>query len=282
MAHSKSLKQKSSKNSSIELDVAKRAEKFFFQFASAGPEPWKLLQATVKESEKLLYVTAARYLVVTDILRRVSEEKLEACKEKRDSYTDIPLSWEIPKSGVCFPKPYGSATYKSDYDVGLIGKDSGTVTAKFNIYFEKVFKMPSELVFDTNVYAFTLEFAMPSMFPSLPSSFIRSLHTLEQINLYKMQELASAYYKVFKYNNAFFEDMKDEAIKTMTDAGAVGAVEHLQHWLKTFQDMNEQQALRQTDKTSPTQFRSAHNNKYQEYLQTMSEYGGYDKQSTGN
>ena len=72
---------------------------------------------------------------------------------------------------MCFPKPYGSATYKSDYDVGLIGKDSGTVTQEFNRYFQDKFKLPSELVFDTNVYAFTLEFAMPSMFPKLPPQF---------------------------------------------------------------------------------------------------------------
>ena len=163
--------------------AAEKAEQFFLKFnKNRGISPWELLQKVTKnQNYKLLKITAARYLLVTHILWLVSGKKLTACKEKRDNYTGIPQSWKIPEGGVCFPKPYGSATYKSDYDVGLIGKDSGTVTQEFNRYFEDKFKIPSELVFDTNVYAFTLEFAMPKMFPNLPRSFISDLHNLEEM-----------------------------------------------------------------------------------------------------
>ena len=261
--------------------AAEKAEQFFLKFnKNRGISPWELLQKVTKnQNYKLLKITAARYLLVTHILWLVSGKKLTACKEKRDNYTGIPQSWKIPEGGVCFPKPYGSATYKSDYDVGLIGKDSGTVTQKFNSYFQTTFKLPSELVFDTNVYAFTLEFAMPKMFPSLPCSFISDLHNLERMRRYKMQELASAYYKVFKYNEDFFKIMKNEAIDEIKDRMAK---KFLLYWLKEFEEMNTQAALRQMGKLA--EFRLAHNKKYQEYLQRMSQgkTGGYQMKSTGN
>ena len=181
---------------------------------------------------------------------------------------------------MCFLKPYGSATYKSDYDVGLIGKDSGTVTQEFNRYFEDKFKIPSELVFDTNVYAFTLEFAMPKMFPNLPRSFISDLHSLEEMERYKMQELASAYYKVFKYNEGSFKVMKKGAIDEIKYKKAKKL---LLYWLEEFEKLNTQVALRQMD-TKLVEFRLAHNEKYQEYLQSMSQgkTGSYHITSTGN
>ena len=262
--------------------AAEKAEQFFLKFnKNRGKSPWELLQKVTKnQNYKLLKITAARYLLVTHILWLVSEKKLTACKEKRDNYTGIPQSWKIPEGGVCFPKPYGSATYKSDYDVGLIGKDSGTVTQEFNSYFQKTFGIPSELVFDTNVYAFTLEFAMPAMFTSLPPSFTFGLHKLEQTKWYKMQELASAYYKVFKYNEVFFEEMKKEATDKIEDKMAK---KMLRIWLRTFKDMNKQVPLQQKN-TPLDEFRLAHNKKYQEYLQSMSqgETGGYQRKSTSN
>ena len=262
--------------------AAEKAEQFFLKFnKNRGISPWELLQKVTKnQNYKLLKITAARYLLVTHILWLVSEEKLTACKEKRDDYTGIPQSWKIPEGGVCFPKPYGSATYKSDYDVGLIGKDSGTVTQKFNSYFQTTFKLPSELVFDTNVYAYTLEFAMPSMFPNLPRSFISDLHILEQMGWYKMQELASAYYKVFKYNEGSFKVMKKGAIDEIKDEKAKKL---LLYWLEEFEKMNTQVDLRQMD-TKLVDFRLAHNKKYQEYLQSMSQgkTGSYHITSTGD
>ena len=262
--------------------AAKKAKQFFLKFnKNRGISPWELLQKVTKnQNYKLLKITAARYLLVTHILWLVSGKKLTACKEKRDNYTGIPQSWKIPEGGVCFPKPYGSATYKSDYDVGLIGKDSGTVTQKFNSYFQTTFKLPSELVFDTNVYAYTLEFAMPKMFPNLPRSFISDLHNLEQMGRYKMQELASAYYKVFKYNEGSFKVMKKGAIDEIKDKKAKKL---LFYWLEEFEKMNTQLDLRQMD-TKLVDFRLAHNKKYQEYLQSMSQgkTGSYHITSTGN
>ena len=265
------------------MTAAEKAKQFFLKFKpNRGISPWELLQKVTKnQNYKLLKITAARYLLVTHILWYVSGEKLTACKEKRSSYTDIPQSWEIPEGGVCFPKPYGSATYKSDYDVGLIGKDSGTVTQEFNSYFQKTFGLPSELVFDTNVYAFTLEFAMPSMFPSLPLSFTLGLHKLEQFRWYKMQELASAYYKVFKYNQDSFEEMKNGATDEIKDEMAKNV---LRSWLRKFEIMNWQVALRKQETETQAEFRLAHNEKYQKYLQSMSQgkTGGYQIQSIGN
>ena len=262
--------------------AAEKAEEFFLKFSkNRGKSPWELLQKVTKnQNYKLLKITAARYLLVTHILWLVSGKKLTACKEKRNSYTDIPQSWKIPDNGVCFLKPYGSATYKSDYDVGLIGKDSGTVTQEFNSYFQKTFGIPSELVFDTNVYAFTLEFAMPAMFTSLPPSFTFGLHKLEQTKWYKMQELASAYYKVFKYNEGSFKVMKKGAIDEIKDEEAKKL---LLNWLEEFEEMNTQVDLRQMD-TKLVDFRVAHNTKYQEYLQSMSQgkKGNYRITSTGN
>ena len=263
--------------------AAEKAQKFFLKFnKNSGKSPWELLQEVTKnQNYKLLKITAARYLLVTHILWLVSEEKLTACKEKRDYYTGIPQSWKIPEGGVCFPKPYGSATYKSDYDVGLIGKDSGTVTQEFNKYFQEKFSLPSELVFDTNVYAFTLEFAMPSMFHKLPSPFTSVIGTFEKMRKYRMQELASAYYKVFKYNEDYFREMKDGAIKEIKDEKTKG---ELIGWLTEFANMNKQVDLRQTKKQSLAEFRSAHNEEYQEYLQSMSQgnTGGYRIKSIGN
>ena len=263
--------------------AAEKAEQFFLKFnKNRGKSPWELLQKVTKnQNYKLLKITAARYLLVTHILWLVSGKKLTACKEKRDNYTGIPQSWKIPEGGVCFPKPYGSATYKSDYDVGLIGKDSGTVTQEFNRYFQDKFKLPSELVFDTNVYAFTLEFAMPSMFPDLPTKFTPGIDEFEKTRKYKMQELASAYYKVFKYNKDYFREMTNGAIKEIKDEETKT---ELIGWLAKFANMNEEVDLRQTKKQSLAEFRSAHNEKYQEYLQSMSQgnTGGYQIKSIGN
>ena len=100
---------------------------------------------------------------------------------------------------------------------GLIGVNSGTVTQRFNQYFQAAtpngFGKPSELVFDTNVYACTVEFAMPAIFLKIPRTFADKVVRLETKVKYKMQELASAYYKIFKYNNTFFSRVEDFSSK---------------------------------------------------------------------
>ena len=57
----------------------------------------------------------------------------------------------------------------SDYDVGLVGPKSGDLLANFNDKFEEMFGKSSEEVFDTNIYAYTLEYAIPSKFEGTAS-----------------------------------------------------------------------------------------------------------------
>ena len=262
--------------------AANEAEKFFL-YNNNHAWPWDNLLRN-RSPTNLLYITAARYLLVIHILWLTSDRKLIPCKETRDKYTNNIQNYEIPKSGVCFPVPYGSATYKSDYDVGLVGKDSGTVTKNFNDYFQQVgdkrFGKPSELVFDTNVYAFTLEFTMPSMFLKLPNAFPYAVAKLEQTVNYRMQELASAYYKVFKYNENFFRTMKDAARNAMEGRAPQSKIK-LEEWLNTFSVLNGKVALGIGRRTLH-EFRLAHNNQYQAHVVSMSTDGGYQPKLIGN
>lgn len=140
-------------------------------------EEWKDKQS----GKKLLFITAARYLYVTFLLYQESRPqdkkggyikgshgRLKPCKS-RITIRDVgngPVElkdYEIP-SYSCFPLPYGSTTAISDYDVGLVGSKSGDLLANFNDKFVELFKKSSEEVLDTNIYAYTLEYAMPSKF----------------------------------------------------------------------------------------------------------------------
>ena len=226
----------------------------------------------------LLYMTAARYLLVTHILYEQSNKKLIACKEIRE-YGKL-KKYVIPASGVCFPKPYGSATCTSDYDVGLIGKDAGVLTRKFNDYFETTFKKPSELVFDTNVYAFTLEFAMPFMFLGLPGDFSFNVKKKEQTVTFKMQELASAYYKVFKYNKNFSKIMSSGAMKAIM---APNSKQMLNKWLEKFSYFNRTERTMSPLGIHPLDFRRDHNKMYQQLVEKISlDRNPYNAGSLGN
>ena len=233
---------------------------------------------TQKECTKLLYITAARYLFVTYILYVQSDKKLVPCSRLNNKIA-------IPPSGVCYPEPYGTASCTSDYDVGLVGQDAGILTEKFNRYFESTqgFRKSSELVFDTNVYAFTLEFAMPFLFEGFPdSTFATRVAQLENTVDYKMQELASAYYKVFKYNEEFFTTMVEGAKTAKT---AMGTAHHhrpapiskgkLEEWLKRFSGLNLEVAMQPWRGRT----RRDHNNVYQARVKEMSTKGGYKADS---
>ena len=130
---------------------------------------------------KLLAITEARYLYVTFVLFIKSAKSLTACTQDSNGRYILPTA-------VCFPRPYGSATCTSDYDVGLIGHTSGILTDAFN--------KPSEEVFDTNVYAYTLEYAMPELFTGMTGYFKNIVPYLDLKPWYQMQELASAHFKV--------------------------------------------------------------------------------------
>ena len=225
---------------------------------------------------KLLYITAARNLLVTHILYNESDGNVVICEKNSDNEEVIPDS-------VCFPEPYGSASCTSDYDVSLAGKDAGFVIEKFNNYFQSAagFGKPSEIVFDTNVYAFTLQYAMPFLFAGLPDGFASGVEHNEQTTYYRMQELASAYYKVFKYNETFFKTMTDGAKSAMEDAMISKGV--LEGWLETFKKMDAEVPMKpEGPLKTPEAFRAAHNKEYAKYVKGMSEKGGYNPDLLGN
>ena len=254
--------------------AAKATEKFFKENPNweNTKGTFSRIEGTKKICTDLLYITAARYLLVTYILYEQSGFKLIPCARTVDNKKIV-----IPDSGVCYPAPYGSATCTSDYDVGLVGKDAGFLTEKFNNYFQVAFGKPSELVFDTNVYAFTLEFAMPFYFDKLPPYFDDEVAKKEQTINSKMQELASAYYKVFKYNEGFFDTLKAGAEGAMDQAKAAQSKTALNTWLGTFSTMNANGIKMRVEdfQNSPEQLRLAHNTKYQELVKKMSQEGGY-------
>ena len=236
---------------------------------------WNTMKAT-RSCLDLLYITAARYVLVTKILYEQSGYKLTPCVKTADK------KYEIPDSGVCFPPPYGSTTCTSDYDVGLIGRDAGFLTRKFNDYFQAPtpngFGKPSEVVFDTNIYAFTLEFALPFMFLKLPQTFIGGVEVKEGLIDFKMQEVASAYYKVFKYDEYnFFDTLVTGAKNAM---GKSVQLDKLNYWLGIFQTLPVK--LRVQDFSNvPETLRTRHNAKYQELVEKMSKNGGYDPELIG-
>ena len=254
--------------------AADRVKKFFdrnndWETTKKNPE-----FRTPQSCLNLLYITAARYVLVTHILYVGSGQKLQPCVSTADKKITIPAS------GVCYPAPYGSATCTSDYDVGLVGKDAGDLTEKFNAYFQGAlgFGKPSELVFDTNVYAFTLEYAMPFLFDKLPGTFAADVGRNELTINFKMQELASAYYKVFKYNGNFF----DTLVKATEEMTAVKSKTRLDVWLSTFKAMDAKVPMKLGGALNSLKaFRTAHNNEYEKLVKAMSE-SGYDPKLLGN
>lgn len=258
------------------ITAADRVKKFFdrnndWETTKKNPE-----FRTKDSCLNLLYITAARYLLVIHVLYIQSNKKLIPCSKTTDKKI------VIPDSGVCYLEPYGTASCTSDYDVGLIGKNAGYLTESFNLYFQggNGFGKPSELVFDTNVYAFTLEFAMPFLFTKLPAKLTTGVAKREQTVDFQMQELASAYYKVFKYNANFFQALVTSAKNAMK---AKESKRLLEVWLKTLNDMNAKVAMKLGGKlNSLNAFRTAHNNEYQNYVKSMSANGGYEPKFLGN
>ena len=141
------------------------------------------------ERTSLLYITAARYVFATYILYQESRPqnedgtyidgekgRLVPCEVKMKT-DDIHIDYFILPEYSCYPSPIGSATATSDYDVSLIGPKSGELVANFNDKFKEMFGEASEIVFDTNIYAYSLEYAIPSKVRGK----LRSSHTQNQI-----------------------------------------------------------------------------------------------------
>ncbi|KAL9980145.1 hypothetical protein ACROYT_G008692 [Oculina patagonica] len=227
----------------------KTASDYVKKFFTRNPdwEATKMKYSTAGGCTDLLYITAARYLLVTQFLYEQSSYKLIPCAKTVDGKNIV-----IPVSGVCYPAPpIGSATCTSDYDVGLVGKDAGFLTEKFNNFFQGVngYGKPSEHVFDTNVYAFTLEYAMPFNFEMLPKdvSFPGEVEKKEQTHNFKMQELAGALYKVYKYNQGFFEKLKTTAADALDQTTAPLAKKALSYWLGIYSALSTTVKMRIED-----------------------------------
>ena len=86
---------------------------------------------------------------------------------------------------------------------------------------------------------------------------------------FKMQELASAYYKVFKYNKGFFDALTSAAINVMGQKFK----DSLMSWLAAFQNLDNQSLMRHLEGISLKDFRKAHNDEYQLRVETMSNNG---------
>ena len=123
---------------------------------------------------------AARYLYVVHVLNKVNLEDLTfgPCEKHTNG------KFKVPASGVCFMTPLSHVTCTSDHDVALIGKRSGSLASQFKKFFTQSvgddasipgFAKTSEDLFDTNVYAFTLEYAMPQAFHGVTSAFRRKV-----------------------------------------------------------------------------------------------------------
>ncbi|EDO29524.1 predicted protein [Nematostella vectensis] len=240
--------------------AAERAKQFFVR-----NNDWDDSKSKFKVNNQctnLLYVTAARYLLVTQVLYEVSEGSLTVCERDPNGKTRIPAK-------VCFPPNYGSQTCTSDYDVGLVGPESGNIAALFNEYFqdaEKGFGKPSEEVFDTNIYAYTLEFAMPNIYSGLTPEFLDGVNSREGMPNYKMQEVASAIFKVYKYKQEFGEQLLNSAKAHLPKTWS----KQLNDWYKLFLiwSNNVENAIR-TDQSE--NFRERHNKIYQMLVGSVAE-----------
>lgn len=108
----------------------------------------------------MFWLADARYLYVTYLLFDLSKKTLQPCSIDKNGKIKLPRN-------IRFPRPYWSASATSNYDVGLIVRKSGRVTAKFNDYFNKNFQKPFQEVFGTNINGFSLQYDLPELFKGL-------------------------------------------------------------------------------------------------------------------
>ena len=161
------------------FQTAANFSEYFFKIYSNWQDTIKRWEDIDKRTS-LLYITAARYVYVIYILYQESRPqnekgiyetgekgKLVPCEVKMKTVGGKETGqidyYVIPKYS-CYPAPYGSASATSDYDIGLVGPKSGELVANFMDKFEEIFGRTSEEVFDTNIYAYSLEYAMPTKF----------------------------------------------------------------------------------------------------------------------
>ena len=198
--------------------AAKVAEKIFKTFDSwdeTKKDTYHKLGNDKKSTcQNLLYISAARHVYLISILYQLSIQenngkKILTCQTeelKKDTKYVIPSEMEY-----CYPVNYGSLDCTSDEDVGLIGKKAGILVKAFNEYFDKTFEKTSEQIMDTNVYAYSLEYAMPSLFifqGDEDKSYQENMLKKDSTQEYKIQDITVALYKIKKYDEVMFDGFK--------------------------------------------------------------------------
>ncbi|CAB3999777.1 Hypothetical predicted protein [Paramuricea clavata] len=198
--------------------MAKRIQLFFIRYNT-----WSntLVNAKFRDVAtgnclNLLYVIAARYLYVVYVLNKINLEDISfgpCIKHANGDFT-------VPTNGVCFLTPLNHVTCTSDHDVAMIGKRSGTVASQFNKFFtESVgtdvdipgFAKTSGDLLDTNVYAFTLEYAMPQAFKGLTGVFKNKVNNFNaDLNLIVL-EIVTAISKMRTFNPGFFRELLSDS-----------------------------------------------------------------------
>lgn len=223
--------------------VAQRVELFFIRnndWSQTVVNP-KFRNIKTGTCTNLLIVIAARYFYVIYVLNSLRGERtFELC----DQPTGQNLI--VPPAGECLVKPRGVTTCNSDFDIALLGARSGSLTALFSQFFQENpgqlqkmsvpgFGKTSEEVLDVNVHAFTLEFAMPSIFQGLPVGFLMQATKMNNHINYKVQEIVSAILKMASYNKKYFNDLMSDEIelKTRSTKHKLDAVFHT--WVTQFQ-----------------------------------------------
>lgn len=219
---------------------------------------------------KLLYITAARYVYITYLLASESKEQDGEGKAVSGAKSRlIPCEMEHGKIKIpeyaCYPVPYGSATCTADYDVGLVGPKSGELAANFNDRFFEVFNTASTEIFDTNVYAFTLEYSMPSLFSGQSSNFLQEIEAMENSEKYKMQDLVAALFKLKKYRISNYATIL-ETLRTKLPSAS--AREFLRMWNSL---LSTWESEIQEKKVDPDELKKKHTEKYNSLVQDILE-----------
>ena len=188
------------------------AEEFFkkFNWESMISNPDRIFGRDDKTlCQNLLYISAARHVYYISILYKQSDNPISTCEENEDDMYVVP-------SDYCYPVNYGSLTCTSDEDVGLIGPRAGIMVKKFNEYFTETFELTSEKVMNANVYAYSLEYAMPQIFEFQGiegHKYKTEMEKRDKTRKYKMEDIVIALYKVKKY-----DDLKFTALRKQFDA----------------------------------------------------------------
>ncbi|XP_028399825.1 uncharacterized protein LOC114523163 [Dendronephthya gigantea] len=193
-------------------DAAKRVERFFVR-----NNDWNMLLElkTLRQEGScphLLHIIAARYHYVVYVLNILfSDRKFGPCK-----YDPVSKTLENPTEHECFVVPLHPITCTSDFDIALMGTRSGSLAARFNQFFLEPlgadkfvpgFGKSSEEVFGANIFAFTLEYALPDVVRNMPPPQTQTLTKLRDKNNFKLEEIVTAIRKMRNYLPKYYNDL---------------------------------------------------------------------------